>query len=419
MACRLLINKGGQTAESEVDKTILGENVLTNSEILLGLPAYQITEIRMQKGVVRFTARYTGAAACRHCNSTFLRNKGRHLRRVRHENWGQRTCILELQVSKWHCRDCGRYFRQRLPGILPRQRASEAYQQAIYQQHLDGINRSRLGRREKIGAATVERYFRKGLKRQFNEWHPPRCPQILGIDEHFFTRRKGFATTLCDLKNHKVYDVVLGRSELSLEPYLQALEGKDAVRVVCMDLSSTYRSIVRKHFPKALIVAGRFHVIRLINHHFLNGWRDIDLSGSKNRGLLSLMRRHRRNLPPEQWQKLAAYFTQFPVLEPIYQFKPGLCDLLLHKHRTQKQCRTMLPRFLRSVEDLLDAKLTQLVQLGETLRAWSQEIAAMWRFTRNHGITEGFHTKMEMITRQAFGFRNFENYRLRVKVLCG
>jgi transposase len=69
------------------------------------------------------------------------------------------------------------------------------------------------------------------------------------------------------------------------------------------------------------------------------------------------------------------------------------------------------------VEELLEAKLPHLVQLGETLRAWSQEIAAMWRFTRNNGITEGFHTKMEMISRQAFGFRNFENYRLRVKVL--
>ncbi|MGO9615623.1 MAG: transposase, partial [Bryobacteraceae bacterium] len=25
---------------------------------------------------------------------------------------------------------------------------------------------------------------------------------------------------------------------------------------------------------------------------------------------------------------------------------------------------------------------------------------------------------MELINRQAYGFRNFENYRLRVKVLC-
>jgi len=43
----------------------------------------------------------------------------------------------------------------------------------------------------------------------------------------------------------------------------------------------------------------------------------------------------------------------------------------------------------------------------------------MWRFTRNNCITEGFHNKMELINRPAHGFRNFENYRLRVKVLCG
>ena len=41
-----------------------------------------------------------------------------------------------------------------------------------------------------------------------------------------------------------------------------------------------------------------------------------------------------------------------------------------------------------------------------------------WRFTRNNGITEGFHNKMELVSRQAYGFRNFENYRLRARVLC-
>jgi hypothetical protein len=63
----------------------------------------------------------------------------------------------------------------------------------------------------------VERYFRRGLQRQFKEWHPPRCPSVLGIDEQFFTRRKGYATTFYDLRHRKVYDVVLGRSEAALE----------------------------------------------------------------------------------------------------------------------------------------------------------------------------------------------------------
>jgi len=39
-------------------------------------------------------------------------------------------------------------------------------------------------------------------------------------------------------ENHKIYDVVLGRSELSLETYFQGLPGKEQVKVVCMDLAT-------------------------------------------------------------------------------------------------------------------------------------------------------------------------------------
>lgn len=39
----------------------------------------------------------------------------------------------------------------------------------------------------------------------------------------------------------------------------------------------------------------------------------------------------------------------------------------------------------------------------------------MWRFTKSNDITEGFHRKMKLIQRRAYGFRNFENYRTRVK----
>lgn len=95
---------------------------------------------------------------------------------------------------------------------------------------------------------------------------------------------------------------------------------------------------------------------------------------------------------------------------------------------TQKsQCRQCgrqfwqrLPGILvRAICQLRQAGLPQLVQLGETLHSWSAEVATMWRFTRNNAITEGFHTKMEVVQRQAYGFRNFQNYRLRVRLMCG
>jgi len=114
-------------------------------------------------------------------------------------------------VRKSLCFGCGRWFRSRIPGIQPFQRASESFQEMVYQQHLDGINRSCLGRREGIGASTVQRYFLRHLQRRARQDHAPVCSQVLGIDGRFFTRKKGFATTFCDLKNHRSCDVTLGR----------------------------------------------------------------------------------------------------------------------------------------------------------------------------------------------------------------
>ena len=286
------------------------------------------------------------------------------------------------------------------------------------QKHFDGISRSRLAKRERISSATVERWFGNYLRLLAAERASPVCPQVLGIDEHFFTRRVGYATTFCDLKNHSVYDVVEGRSEASLESYLNRLEGKDLVKVVCMDLAVGYRSLVKKHFPKARIVADRFHVIRVVNQHFLACWKELDPVRANNRGLVSLMRRHRHNLKPEQHEKLSAYLKELPVMEVVYRFKQKLCYLLLEKRLNQKKCRELAPKLLRMIADLRAQGLDQLVRLGNTLHCWRDEIATMWRFTRNNGITEGFHTKMEVLQRQAYGFRNFNNYRLRVKVLC-
>lgn len=391
---------------------------MTNLDKVIGLPGYQITGIEEVAGMVRISARYEGSKACPDCGSQRLRLKDKRMREPRHECWGLRHCVLELESCKFRCKDCGRSFWQRFPGILPRLRATEPFRREVFVAHYDGANRSRLGKRMRIGSATVERWFQDHLRRELGHRRDAPCPRVLGIDEHFFSKKEGYATTFCDLRAHRIFDVVLGRSEAALEQYLAKLPGKDRVRIVCMDLASVYRAIVRKHFPKAKIVADRFHVIRLINHHFLACWREIDPVGGKHRALVSLMRRHRHNLKPEQKAKLETYFQQFPVLREIYFFKQRLCYLLLKKHRTKKQCVHLVRRFLQALDQLNQVGLAPLVQLGQTLTSWAAEIATMWRFTRNNGITEGFHTKMEMLQRQAFGFRNFNNYRLRVKMMC-
>ncbi len=391
---------------------------MIESQAILGLPGYEVSAAEETSAGVVITARYVGEVTCPGCGGTWLRSKGRYTREVRHESRGRRRTYLRLEGRKWECRGCGRGFRQRFPGLLSGARSTEALRWEVFQDHWDGISRSRIARRQGIGSATVERWFQHYLRRFVAERSGASCPRVLGIDEHFFSKRQGYATTFCNLEKHTVFDVVAGRSERALERYLAKLPGKDKVRVVCMDLSSTYRSIVRKHFPNARIVADRFHVVRLVGQHFLACWKQLDANGARNRALGSLLRRHRRRLQPEQRTKLQQYFAQHPEVEAVWRFKEKLTAILGKKHRTRRQCRPLARRFLQAIEDLKTSKFPALETLAATLQEWSAEIGTMWRFTRNNGITEGFHTRMELLQRQAYGFRNFNNYRSRVCTMC-
>lgn len=90
----------------------------------------------------------------------------------------------------------------------------------------------------------------------------------------------------------------------------------------------------------------------------------------------------------------------------------------MHRSMTAKWCRKTIPQFLEMIDALKKSGFKSLVALGKTLCQWKDEIARMWRFRKSNGITEGFHRKMKLIQRRAYGFRNFENYRIRVRVLC-
>lgn len=354
--------------------------------------------------------------ACPRCARAPVRIKATHQRTLKHTRQGNQLMVLHLSVPKYHCVGCNHYFRHRFAGIRPRLRATEAYRLEVFEAHEGGVSQRKLTHTHRIGSATVERWYQSFVKQRVLERSGRACPQVLGIDEHFFTRKRGYATTLVDLQHHKVFDVVLGRSEASLRGYLKRLPGRERVRVIVMDLSETYRQIARQYFPNAVIVADRFHVIRLVNQHFLKLWQSQDPDGRKNRGLLSLMRRHHWKLGEPQKARLHQYLAQYPVLQSLYFAKQQLAGFLVMKHLKAKRAKQLLPRFLALIGQF---EQSPAQALAATLTSWLEPIVRMWRFSKSNGITEGFHTKMEMLSRRAYGFRNFENYRMRVLALCG
>ena len=303
--------------------------------------------------------------------------------------------------------------------MRPWKRSTEPWRQKVYLEHHEGICASALARLMKLGSATVERIYGEFTSRKARERLSLQCPRVLGIDEHTLHKGQRFATTFCDLKNHRVFDIVAGRSPRDLRCFLSALQGRDKVRVVCIDLSSPYRSLIASYFPRAKIVADRFHVIRIVTQHFLELARQIAPAIKNHRGFLGALRKREDNLAPTDCLRLQALFAKYPALQPLYEAMHRLRALLNIKHQTKRACRPLAKRLLDFIAELKASCFSSMLTLADTLSRWREPLAAMWRFTKNNGITEGFHRKMKLIQRRAYGFKNFSNYRLRVIAQCG
>ena len=104
------------------------------------------------------------------------------------------------------------------------------------------------------------------------------------------------------------------------------------------------------------------------------------------------------------------------MLQALYFAKQQLNGFLVMKSLKRKRAKQMLPKFLALLEQF---DLSPARALAQTLKSWLEPIVRRWRFTKSNSITEGFHNKMEMLSRRAYGFRNFENYRMRVLAQCG
>lgn len=94
-------------------------------------------------------------------------------------------------------------------------------------------------------------------------------PKIIGLDQHFIRKPKykatEFATIVVDHVGKKIFDLIDGKDLDALRAGFAGTLGKERVEVVTLDMCETFRAFVRETFPNAIMVADRFHVMRLFN----------------------------------------------------------------------------------------------------------------------------------------------------------
>jgi len=342
--------------------------------------------------------------------------------------YDRRTCIvkdsplrdkhvtLHIRKRRFSCKPCRRPFTEPVPGIRKGSRTTERYKRTVLWACENFSDLSSVRRAFSCSAGYVYKVLYQQLELQRRMRLYP-WPRVIGIDEHYFQRNREFgfrefASVLVDFRGRRLMEVVQGKRVEQLRESLEHIPGRENVRVVAMDLCEPFRSFARGFFPNARLVADKFHVLRLLSGA-INRRRKAITGDRRSLPVRRLLLRNFRDLDPDRRFALRWWLHRHPELEEVYWAKEALHSLyrIRGPNRAAQALEVMLAKLARS-------SLPELQTLRRTLLKWRSEVLAYFITRVTNGRTEGFNTKAKLVKRRAYGYRSFQNYRLRLLNAC-
>ena len=321
---------------------------------------------------------------------------------------------LNIKKRRFYCKSCKKPFTEPVQGVKKGFRTTDRFRRHIMWCADNFSNLYAVERQLDVSSWLVHKAYYEQLQLQVQKIQNPWATTI-GIDEHSFRRNKkrgyrDFATIFVEYSHKRVREIVLGRSpaELMAEERLLNIPGRENVRNVIIDLSKNYHKLARELFPQAKIIADRFHVIRLFNN-ILNNYRKLATGDVRKNPIRKLLLKKNYDLKPYQRRALNQWLDQNPQVREVYHYKEAM-------HRFYR-CKgtNFAHKVLTKITDQMSlSKIPELRRLRETLHKWHHEIIHFFENGLTNGRTEGFNRVGKLIQRNAYGFRNFENYRRRL-----
>ena len=374
-----------------------------------------ISSKKYRNGHLWFVRKKRSEQACRRCGLFSKRRAGRVSVTVRERSPEDSPLWLRVEKHRYYCTFCRKPFTEETPGVYFKQRTTRRFQKWIKQCCVNFVNLKKVSYKNYCSAGFVYKVYYEQLEIKTRELKQRTWPSVLGIDEHFFTRRRGFpeyVTVFTDLSKRKLFDVAETKRKKTLLEQYQKSPGRLDVKIVCMDLSSVYRSLVKELFPNARIVADKFHVMKLLMPSIMKERQSVEGHHKKTLGRKRLLC-HRGRLDYSIRSEMDVALKNYSGLNELYRAKESLARL----YRCSGFKRAFLS-YRKLVAQLEKANHPRLKTLLKTLIKWRDEILSYFQIKVTNGVTEAINGNAKALQRRARGYKQFKNYRLALLNAC-
>ncbi len=385
---------------------------------LLNLPNLKVTDYINQEnvGLIVQVSALNKKATCPRCGTKSEKLHQNHSSLVKDIPLSHQEVYLKINRRQFKCQPCKKPFTEDLEFIKIRRSYTKRLAVKIVEQVLKSNIRT-VALANNLTEDVVARMV-KDVAEEKSEKKPENLKK-LGLDEIALVKGQGnYCAVLVDLETHQLIGMLPSRKQEDLEILFQfwGEEVIQKIESVSIDLWKSYKSLIEKLMPQAEIIADRFHVQKAINCELDAKRKELkrkaNTKKNKSEKMLEVIHnskyallKNQNNLTEAQQDKLKQVRNKLPILAKMHALKEDFRKILEENYDWSTG--------LDKLSDWLLAASSLFPKSCSTIRRWFSEIMGYFESRITQGIVEGINNKLKLIKRSGYGFKNFENFKLR------
>lgn len=365
--------------------------------------------------------RRTNSFVCAKCGSSHVSAYPERERRIMGVPMGRCLCVIRVIVHRLRCVQCGARSYEKLPFLSSSKiRVTRQLERTIIELRRE-MSISAVATFYGLDWKTVKDIEKNALRHKYAKVALKNVKRI-AIDEIYVFRKairanEKYVTVVRDLDTGAVLEVARGKGVQALEAFTKRIRKFNKnITLACMDMSNAYSAWVFKHLPYADIVYDHFHIIKAMNdkldHVRRRVIRNMDentRSSIKRKRFLFL--RNAENLNPDQRDSLQVARTQCRELSDSYMLKETLRSIYAQTHN-ELDAAIQLEAWC---DIAMKCNVPEMTDMAKTIHKHFSGILAYWRNKKaSNASQEGFNNKIRWLISQAYGFHDYQYFRLKV-----
>ena len=323
--------------------------------------------------------------------------------------------LIRLRKRRFRCKVCGKIAVAETSLVKKNHQISTIVNQKITQKLIEKIPMTAIAESLSVSTSTVIRKLKEfEVKSDLNH-----LPEHMSWDEYSF--KKGKMSFIAQ-------DYDNGRTQATIRNHFlrYSRQVRSRVKVIIMDMFSPYYDMARKLFPSAKIVLDRFHIVqhlsRAMNHLRIQIMNQFDRRSHEYKALKrywKLIQQDSRKLSDKRFYRptFRSHLTNKEILEKILAYSQelrqhyNLYQLLLF-HFQEKQT----DHFFSLIDETVSSVNPIFQTVFKTFLKDKDKIMNALELPYSNAKLEATNNLIKVIKRNAFGFRNFDNFKTRILI---